>query len=87
MDGTQNASVEISQHKARAAAGFRRETKVFEDIIGKGTNYVMTLDGMIGSRGGFPLVEKGKIIGAIGCSGGTGAQDAQACGAGAEMAK
>jgi uncharacterized protein GlcG (DUF336 family) len=47
----------------------------------------MTLDGMIGSRGGIPLVESGKIVGAIGCSGGTGSQDEVACKAGAALFK
>jgi glc operon protein GlcG len=48
---------------------------------------VMTLDGMIGSRGGIPLIEAGKLIGAIGCSGGTGSQDEVACMAGAATLK
>ncbi len=87
MDGTQNGSVAISEHKARAAAIFRRETKAFEDLINKGTMYVTTLDGMIGSRGGIPLVEKGKIIGAIGVSGGAGAQDLVCAQAGADTVK
>jgi glc operon protein GlcG len=43
----------------------------------------MTLDGMIGSRGGIPLIEAGKLVGAIGCSGGTGSQDEVACAAAA----
>jgi glc operon protein GlcG len=42
---------------------------------------------VIASRGGFPLVENGKIIGAIGCSGGTGSQDAASCQVGADMVK
>ena len=84
MDGAQLASVAISQHKARAAASFRRETKVMEDGIQlKQGYYALTLDGVIASRGGIPLIDKGKLIGAIGCSGGTGSQDEVACKAGA----
>jgi glc operon protein GlcG len=79
MDGAQLASIQIAEHKARTAAVFRRETKVFENAIQQGNNYVLTLDGMIGSRGGIPLMEAGKLIGAIGCSGGTGSQDEVAC--------
>ncbi|MBV8169355.1 MAG: heme-binding protein, partial [Alphaproteobacteria bacterium] len=75
MDGAQLASVEISQHKARAAAKFRRETKILEGAIQNGLNYLITLDGVIGSRGGIPLVADGKLVGAIGVSGGTGSQD------------
>jgi glc operon protein GlcG len=83
MDGAQLASIAIAEHKARAAAKFRRPTKVFEEAIHKGFVYVTTLDGVIASRGGIPLVEDGKLIGAIGCSGGTGSQDEVVCTAGA----
>jgi uncharacterized protein GlcG (DUF336 family) len=47
--------------------------------------YMVTLDGFIGSRGGIPLVVDGKLIGAIGCSGGTGSQDEVACKVGAAL--
>jgi glc operon protein GlcG len=88
MDGAQLASIQIAEHKARASATFRRETKAFENAIQQnGNNYVMTLDGVIGSRGGIPLIEGGKLIGAIGCSGGTGSQDEVACKAGAATVK
>ena len=84
MDGAQLASIQIAEHKARTAATFRRETKVFENAIQQNNSlYVMTLDGVIGSRGGIPLVIDGKLVGAIGCSGGTGSQDEVACKAGA----
>jgi len=85
MDGAQLASVAISEHKARVAATFRRETKAFEGAIQGGYSYVITLDGMIGSRGGIPLVEAGKLVGAIGCSGGTGSQDEVVAKAGAAI--
>jgi len=87
MDGAQIGSIVISEHKARAAAIFRRETKVFEAGIQAGNNYLITLDGVIGSRGGIPLLQDGKLIGAIGCSGGTGAQDEVACKVGAATVK
>jgi uncharacterized protein GlcG (DUF336 family) len=87
MDGAQLASIAISEHKARAAATFRRETKAFEAGIQAGNNYLITLDGVIGSRGGIPLLEGGKLIGAIGCSGGTGSQDEVVCKAGAATVK
>lgn len=77
MDDCQYASVTISQHKARTAARYRRPTVVFERLMGKGAffAYLPTLDDAIMSRGGNPLVVNGKIIGAIGVSGGTGSQD------------
>jgi len=88
MDGAQLASIQISEHKARAAVNFRRETKVFENGVQlNNLNYILTLDGVIASRGGIPLVEGGKIVGAIGCSGGTGSQDEVACKAGAAVIK
>jgi uncharacterized protein GlcG (DUF336 family) len=88
MDGAQLASIAISEHKARAAASFRRETRAAEDGIQQKQNYYMlTLDGVIASRGGIPLIEGGKLIGAIGCSGGAGAQDEVACKAGAAIVK
>jgi uncharacterized protein GlcG (DUF336 family) len=79
MDGAQLASVSISQHKARTAARYRRPTRLFEDAVQHGVVYVTTLDDVIASRGGIPLVEGGKIIGAVGCSGGTGSQDEAIC--------
>ena len=84
MDGAQLASVAISEHKARAAVLYRRETKIFENGMQEGNlAYLATLDGIIASRGGIPLVEGGKLIGAIGCSGGSGSQDEAVCKAGA----
>ena len=88
MDGAQLASIAIAEHKARAAVSFRRETKAFEEAIQlKNAPYVMTLDGVVGSRGGIPLIEAGKVVGAIGCSGGTGSQDEVACKVGAATVK
>jgi glc operon protein GlcG len=80
MDGAQLASISIAQHKARVAARYRRPTRALEDAVQKfGFNYILTLDDVIATRGGIPLVEGGKLIGAIGCSGGTGSQDEATC--------
>ena len=88
MDGAMLASIAIAQHKARTSAKFRRPTKVFEEGIQKnGFNYLITIDDVVASRGGIPLVEDGKIVGAIGCSGGTGSQDEVVCQAGAAVIK
>jgi uncharacterized protein GlcG (DUF336 family) len=76
MDGAMLASIQIAEHKARAAATFRRPTKIFEDGIQlMHLNYLLAFDGVIASRGGIPLIDRGTIIGAIGCSGGTDSQD------------
>jgi glc operon protein GlcG len=87
MDGAQLASIAISEHKARTATTFRRETKVIEGAIQGGNTYLLSLDGVIGSRGGVPLVENGQLIGAIGASGGTGSQDEICAKAGAALIK
>jgi uncharacterized protein GlcG (DUF336 family) len=77
QDNCQNASVTISQHKARTSARYRRPTVVFERLLGKGPffSYLTTLDDVIASRGGNMLMVGGKVVGAIGVSGGTGSQD------------
>lgn len=83
QDGAQIGSIQISEHKARAAAKYRRETKAFEAGVQAGNHYLLTLDDVIASRGGILLMDGGKIVGAIGCSGGTGSQDEVVCKAGA----
>jgi glc operon protein GlcG len=86
MDGAMLASIAIAQHKARAAATFRRPTKVFEDGVQVAhLNYLLAFDGIIASRGGIPLIEQGAIVGAIGCSGGTDSQDEVVAKAGASV--
>jgi len=88
MEGAQIASGSISVGKARTSARFRRESRVFYNAYETGHAYTGTLDPtLVASPGGFPLVEGGKLIGAVGCSGGTGDQDAAVCKAGAEIVK
>ena len=87
MDGAMLASIPISQKKALASVQLRRETKVAEAAIQAGNNYLITIDQLIGSRGGIPLVLDGKIIGSIGVSGGTGSQDEVAAKAAAAALK
>lgn len=82
------ASIQIAQHQGRAAATFRRETDFFESGIRmNGLNYLATLDGLVASRGGIPLIADGKIIGGVGCSGGADSQDEVVCRAGAAAIK
>ena len=86
MDGAMLASIQIAEHKARAAATFRRPTKIFEDGINlMHLNYLLAFDGVIASRGGIPLIDQGAIIGAIGVSGGTDSQDEVVSKAGAAV--
>ena len=89
MDNTQFASINIAIHKAKAAATFRRPTQSFEERVGAGGVglTLLTLDGIIASPGGNPIIVGGKLIGAIGVSGGTGAQDHQVSLAGVAAVK
>src|SRR5215467_12700481 len=88
MDGTQLASGEISQGKARTAVLFRRPSKAFADQYAAGNTAFTTFpEKPVASEGGLPIVVNGKIIGAIGASGGTGQQDGIAAAAGASAAK
>src|ERR1700691_2630470 len=88
MEGAQIASGSVSVGKARTAARFRRESRVFYNAYEGGHSYIGTIDPtLVASPGGFPLVEGGKLIGAVGCSGGTGDQDAAVCKVGADVVK
>jgi glc operon protein GlcG len=89
MDDTQVGSVDVAIAKARSAARFKRPTKVFQDGLAAGGEglRILALDGAIPVDGGLPLVVGGKIVGAIGLSGGTSAQDGQAAAAGANTLK
>src|SRR5262249_25004957 len=82
------ASVEISQGKARTSALFRRPSKAFADQYAAGNTAFTTFpEKPVASEGGVPIVVNGKIIGAIGASGGTGQQDGMAAAAGTSAAK
>jgi uncharacterized protein GlcG (DUF336 family) len=77
MDDTQTASMDIAIGKARAAATYRRPTRVFQDVINKNSPATATLPGIFASPGGVPIFVDGKVIGAVGVSGVTGDQDEQ----------
>jgi glc operon protein GlcG len=89
LDGTQAASVTIAVDKARSAARFKRPTKALQDTLAAGGEglRVLRLDGAIPVEGGVPILVDGKIVGAIGLSGGTSAQDGQCANAGAAVVK
>jgi glc operon protein GlcG len=88
MEDAQFGSSDVAIRKAKAAAEFRRPTKVFSDAVSGSPPAlpILTL-GAIAVEGGLPLIANGKVIGAIGCSGGTAPQDGQACKAGADTIK
>jgi uncharacterized protein GlcG (DUF336 family) len=88
MDNTQYASTKISQARARASALFRRPTKAFADRVAQQNDLsVFSLIDANWSEGGVPIIVNGKLIGAIGASGGTQAQDGQVARAGADAVK
>jgi len=89
MDGTQTGSVRVAIGKARSAVLFKRPTKVWEDVVASGGAGVriLGLEGAVPIEGGLPLLMDGKIVGAIGVSGGTAQQDGMAAKAGADTSK
>ena len=89
MPDTQLGSVEIAIEKAKTAALFRRSTKSFQDAVAGGGEglRMLRLTGVIPVEGGIPIIVGGKLIGAIGASGGSSDQDAHAAQAGAAATK
>jgi uncharacterized protein GlcG (DUF336 family) len=89
MDNAQLGSANVAIDKARSAALFKRPTKAFQDALAAGGDglRILRLQGATPVEGGIPLVSDGKIVGAIGVSGGTSAQDGQCAKAGADAFK
>ncbi|MES2959991.1 MAG: heme-binding protein [Pseudomonadota bacterium] len=87
LDDTQTASATIALEKARTSATYRRPSKELEDNIAAGRVAVLGLPGATPIEGGLPLVVGGKMIGAIGVSGVTSAQDGVVAKAGADALK
>jgi len=89
LDGTQFGSIEVAREKAYSAVAFRRPTKAFEDGLAQGgaNLRLLRLTGAMPLDGGWPIVVDGKIVGGIGVSGVTGAQDAQIGKAGVDALK
>ena len=89
MDNTQTGSVAVSQDKAVSAAMYRRPTKVFQDALAAGGAglRILTLRNANAVEGGVPLMADGKIIGAIGVSGGSAEQDGVVAKAGVDGMK
>lgn len=89
FDNTQHASVDIAIGKAATANNLKRPTKALQDGIAQGgvNLRLLAVPGVMPLEGGVPIVVDGKIIGAIGVSGVTSAQDAEVAMAGANAAK
>jgi glc operon protein GlcG len=89
LDGTQTGSVSVAMSKARSAALFKRPTKAFQDALAAGGAglRILGLEGAVPVEGGLPLIIDGKIVGAIGVSGGSSDQDSQCAKPGADALK
>ena len=87
QDDTQTASATAAVEKARTSAGYRRPSKEFEDNVAAGRVAVIGLPDVTPIDGGLPIMVNGRMIGAIGVSGVTSAQDAQVARAGLEALK
>lgn len=89
LDGTQLGSIEAARQKAYSAVLYRRPTKVFEDGVAQGgiNLRVLKLEGASPLEGGVPIMAGGQVVGAIGVSGMTSAQDGQIARAGADALK
>ena len=86
FDVVQWGSIDVAIHKAKASVQYKRATLALENVVKQNITY-LTLDGISAIEGGVPIIEGGKIIGAIGCSGGSSVQDGQVAGAGAAVIK
>ena len=85
MDNSLLASISVSEGKARTAVGFRRPSKALDDAIAGGgaALRVLSIQGEgVFVQGGLPIVVDGKVVGAIGVSGGSSQQDEQVAQAG-----
>lgn len=89
LDQTQVGSIAIAEDKARSAAIFKRPTKMFHERLARGGDgmIVLRLKGAIPVEGGLPIVVDGKLIGALGVSGGSSAEDEVCAEAGAAALK
>ena len=77
LDDTQNGSIAVSQGKARTAALFKRPSRLLEEMIAGGKTAFLSVEGIVPLQGGVPVIAEGKVIGAVGVSGVTSAQDEQ----------
>jgi glc operon protein GlcG len=85
-DVVQWGSIDVAIHKAKASVQYKRATLALENVVKSNITY-LTLDGISAIEGGVPIIENGKIIGAIGVSGGSSVQDGQVAAAGAAVIK
>jgi glc operon protein GlcG len=86
MDGAQIGSILVAQEKAVTAVRFKRPSKALEELVAGGRTAILKMPGATPIEGGVPIVVEGALIGGIGISGGTSAQDSQVAEAGLMVA-
>ena len=87
FDKAQFGSIDVAIHKARCSVAYKRPTKAFEEAVTSGKISLLTLDDICAVEGGVPIIQRGKIVGAIGVSGGTVQEDGQIATAGVSVLK
>lgn len=75
LDNTFPAAATVAVEKARTAATFRRPTRDFEKAIANGRASLLGVAVMTPLQGGVPIVVNGEVVGAVGVSGATSAQE------------
>jgi len=87
FDKAQFGSIDVAIHKARCSVAYKRPTKAFEEAVSSGKINLLTLDDICAVEGGLPIIQNGKITGALGLSGGTVQEDGQIAIAGVSARK
>lgn len=87
FDKAQFGSIDVAIHKARCSVAYKRPTKAFEEAVSSGKINLLTLDDICAVEGGLPIIQNGKITGALGVSGGTAQEDGQIAIAGVSARK
>jgi glc operon protein GlcG len=87
FDKAQFGSIDVAIHKARCSVAYKRPTKAFDEAVSNGKINLLTLDDICAVEGGLPIIQRGRIIGAIGVSGGTSQEDGQIAVAGISVFK
>ena len=75
MDDVQYGSIDVAQAKARSSARFRTASAAAEERLASGRIALLAIDGIVPVAGGVPIVVDGRVVGAIGVSGASSAQD------------
>jgi len=87
FDKAQFGSIDVAVHKARCSVAYKRPTKIFEEVVNSGKINLLTLADICAVEGGLPIIHSGRIIGAIGVSGGTSQEDGKIAMAGLSALK